>query len=145
MTWISDNAPGGTYSGCPGSRSRTTIPRGLLLPCGIFSVRSLLVSIFENVDFPDDFGPHTRAVRGLPDVVVLKSSESFLFHAGGDTRSCTMDLAGASSDEYNFREGVSIAFALRRIAMLTYYLKCGRGTWFRLCFIFRPQLAHQRR
>ena len=40
-----------------------------------------LVKSLENVDFPEPLGPHTRTGAGLE---VSVSSESFLFHSGGE-------------------------------------------------------------
>ena len=53
--------------------------------------------IFENVDFPDDFGPHRRAEKDFDLWEAASSVASSLFHCGGETRSWRMLFLGALS------------------------------------------------
>lgn len=91
--------PGGEYSGCPGSISRTaTFVHGLFFTPPR-SVMKRFVSSRPNVDFPDDFGPQ-RKMTGVSLRFAVTSAESFLFHSGGETSSCKTALLGTSREVY---------------------------------------------
>ena len=94
---FSEMTPGGEYSGCPGSVSRTaTLDQACFLESAV-SVNSRFASNFPNVDLPDDFGPHTN-MTGAFFCLVPTSSASFLFHSGGDTKSRKRAFLGPSSE-----------------------------------------------
>lgn len=94
----SDMMPGGPNSGCPGSMSRTATPghsRFLVPPR---SVNSLFVTILENVDFPDDLGPHTSST-GTFWSLGLRILAISLFQTAGDFKSWSMAFFGPSAED----------------------------------------------
>ncbi len=87
--------PGGEYSGCPGSMSRTiTLDQGWFLEAPR-SVMRRLVNSLPKVDFPDDLGPQ-RKITGVPFRFAAARPDSFLFHSAGDASSCSVALFGTS-------------------------------------------------
>ena len=54
-------------------------------------------SIFANVDFPEDFGPHIRILGGLERLGAVNCA-SFLFHSPGAESSFKMAFLGPSSE-----------------------------------------------
>lgn len=99
LTLQREMTPGGQYSGCPGSRSRTImLDHGLFLEPARSVIRRFATSL-PNVDFPDDFGPQIKTT-GVIFRPAAASAESFLFHSAGEASSCRMVLLGASSEVY---------------------------------------------
>ena len=85
--WTRDSWPGGEYSGCPGSRSRSNTPAGLFDRDlgGGGKVNRRLTRSLANVDFPEDFGPQiivldTLSRFHLPEDTAANVS----FHSGGE-------------------------------------------------------------
>lgn len=60
--------------------------------------RSLLESIFVNVDLPDDFGPQT-IMAGVFRGFNADNLDSTSFHSGGDKRGCKETFCGPSLEE----------------------------------------------
>ena len=59
------------------------------------------------MDFPDDFGPHTNVDKDGFLRLVDSKEASFLFHAGGETRSWSIHFLGASSEVHILDKYVS--------------------------------------
>jgi hypothetical protein len=60
-------------------------------------VTKRFASILENVDLPEDFGPHMRILGGLERLGAVNCA-SFLFHSPGDDNSFKKVFLGPSSD-----------------------------------------------
>lgn len=85
--WTRDSCPGGEYSGCPGSRSRSNTPAGLFdrdLGRG-GKVNRRLTRSLANVDFPDDFGPQIIVLDILSRFHLPEDTAANVsFHSGGE-------------------------------------------------------------
>jgi hypothetical protein len=94
---VKEMTPGGEYSGCPGSISRTiTLDHGLFFEPPR-SVMNRFASSRPNVDFPEDFGPQ-RKIAVVPFRFAGASPDNFLFHSAGETSSCRAALLETSSE-----------------------------------------------
>ena len=86
MTWTRDKCPGVENSGWPGSISNTATPGHDLFRGLESSVTNRFARSLENVDFPDDFGPHTKTDDEFACLAVVNSA-ILLFHSPGETSS----------------------------------------------------------